>query len=178
VGNHFISKGGDDPLFGRFQPPIRSSEVQRNQQAQIVNGFVKQIAAIDPNAAVVVAGDLNDFVFSDTLTILKGTELVNMFDTLPANEQYDYVFEGNAQTLDHILVSPALKAAANATFDVVHVNAEYGDQLSDHDPELLALDFASPPPMVPEARLAAALPLTATVLALVGLLVLRRRRPA
>jgi len=178
VGNHFNSKGGDDPLFGRFQPPGRSSEVQRNQQAQIVNGFVRQIAAIDPNAAVVVAGDLNDFTVSDTLTILKGTELVNMFDTLPANEQYDYVFEGNAQTLDHILVSPALKAAANATFDVVHVNAEYGDQLSDHDPELLALDFASPPPMVPEARLAAALPLTATVLALVGLLVLRRRRPA
>ena len=32
-----------------------------------------------------------------------------MFDTLPANEQYDYVFEGNAQTLDHILVTPALK---------------------------------------------------------------------
>jgi len=175
VGNHFNSKGGDDPLFGRFQPPTRSSEVQRNQQAQIVNGFVKQISAIDPNAAVVVAGDLNDFTFSDTLTILKGNELVNMFDTLPANEQYDYVFEGNAQTLDHILVSPALKAAGNATFDVVHVNAEYGDQLSDHDPELLALDFA-PPAVVPEAPSAALLPFTALGLSGLGFVVLRRRR--
>jgi len=175
VGNHFNSKGGDDPLFGRFQPPTRSSEVQRNQQATIVNGFVKQIEAIDPNAAVVVAGDLNDFTFSKTLTLLKGTELVNMFDTLPANEQYDYVFEGNAQTLDHILVSPALKAAGSATFDVVHVNAEYGDQLSDHDPELLALDFA-PPALVPEASFASLLPLSATGLAGAGFLILRRRR--
>ncbi len=33
VANHFASKGGDDPLFGRFQQPVRSSEVQRHQQA-------------------------------------------------------------------------------------------------------------------------------------------------
>ena len=37
VGNHFNSKGGDEPLFGRFQPPHRSSEVQRHQQATLVN---------------------------------------------------------------------------------------------------------------------------------------------
>ena len=31
IGNHFNSKGGDDPTFGRFQPPRRrSSEVQRH----------------------------------------------------------------------------------------------------------------------------------------------------
>ena len=29
---------------------------------------------------------------------------------LPADEQYDYVFEGSSQTLDHILVTP--RAAA------------------------------------------------------------------
>ena len=29
-------------------------------------------------------------------------------ETLPADEQYDYVFEGNAQTLDHLLVSGGL----------------------------------------------------------------------
>src|SRR5262249_27512226 len=28
IANHFNSKGGDDPLFGRHQPPVRSSEVQ------------------------------------------------------------------------------------------------------------------------------------------------------
>lgn len=145
VGNHFNSKGGDDPLYGRFQPPSRSSEIQRHQQATLVHDFVEQITAIDPSAEVIVAGDLNDFETSETLDILEGSTLVNMFDTLPANEQYDYVFEGNAQTLDHILVTPTLKEAGRATFDVVHVNAEYGDQLSDHDPELLSLDFTPPP---------------------------------
>ena len=32
--NHFNSKGGDQALFGRFQPPTRSTEVQRHQQAR------------------------------------------------------------------------------------------------------------------------------------------------
>ena len=33
VGNHFNSKGGDEPLFGRFQPPALVTEAQRVQQA-------------------------------------------------------------------------------------------------------------------------------------------------
>ena len=47
IANHFNSKGGDDPLFGRFQPPTRQLEVQRHQQAQIVHDFVDQILAAD-----------------------------------------------------------------------------------------------------------------------------------
>src|SRR5262249_11332544 len=33
VGNHFNSKGGDQPLYGRFDPPNRVSEAQRHDQA-------------------------------------------------------------------------------------------------------------------------------------------------
>src|SRR2546423_3116363 len=40
IANHFNSKGGDDPLMGRFQPPTRVSEVQRHQQAPIQNHVV------------------------------------------------------------------------------------------------------------------------------------------
>ena len=65
IANHFNSKGGDQPLFGRFQPPTRSSETQRHQQAAIVNDFVDEILAADPHAKVIVLGDLNDFEFSD-----------------------------------------------------------------------------------------------------------------
>ena len=36
IGNHFDSKGGDDPLMGRFQPIAEPSAVQRHQQATIV----------------------------------------------------------------------------------------------------------------------------------------------
>src|SRR5207249_7018950 len=64
VANHWNSKGGDQPLFGRFQPPTLSSEVQRNQQAQVVHDFVASVLGLDPNARVIVLGDLNDFDFS------------------------------------------------------------------------------------------------------------------
>src|SRR6185369_1696967 len=105
VANHFNSKGGDEPLFGVGQPPDRVSEVQRHQQAQIVHDFVATILGIDPNADVVVLGDLNDFDFSDTLSILKAGVLKELMETLPLNERYTYDFEGNSQALDHILSS-------------------------------------------------------------------------
>ncbi len=41
IANHFNSKSADQPLFGRFQPPNRLTEVQRHQQAQLVNDFVE-----------------------------------------------------------------------------------------------------------------------------------------
>ncbi len=60
VGNHFRSKGGDDPLFGVNWPPNRITEVQRKAQARVVRNFVNTILDEDPNALVMVAGDLND----------------------------------------------------------------------------------------------------------------------
>jgi predicted extracellular nuclease len=138
IGNHFNSKGGDDPLFGHLQPPTRISEVQRNQQAQVVNDFVDQLLAADANANVVVLGDLNDFYFSTALLTLKGTPPVlnDLITTLPPAERYTYVFEGNAQDLDHTLVSDHLFNTAAPLFDPVHVNAEFAGQASDHDPQV------------------------------------------
>jgi predicted extracellular nuclease len=145
IANHFNSKGGDDPLYGRIQPPVRTSEVQRAAQADAVSDFVQAIRAVDPAARVVVLGDLNDFQFSGTLSLLKtGSGLVNLIDSLPEAERYTYVFEGNAQSLDHILVSPALAANADPLVDVVHVNAEYSDQISDHDPVVASLSIPAP----------------------------------
>jgi len=47
---HFSSKGDDQPLFGRFQPPTRLSEVARHGQAQVVADFVSDLRDADPNA--------------------------------------------------------------------------------------------------------------------------------
>jgi len=139
VANHFNSKGGDQPLFGVFQPPVRVSEVQRHQQAQIVHDFVADILALDSSADVVVLGDLNDFDFSDTLSILKAGVLNELMELLPTNERYTYDFEGNSQALDHILVSNHLLAAAAPAYDIVHVNAEFdaNTRASDHDPQVV-----------------------------------------
>ena len=141
IVNHFNSKGGDQPLFGHFQPPVRSSEVQRHQQAQLVNDFVDQILAAFKNARIIVLGDLNDFEFSETVQILEGDgALRNLMDRLPKAERYSYVFEGSSQVLDQMLVSDKLDKA-NTTYDVVHVNSEFADQASDHDPQVARFVF-------------------------------------
>jgi len=139
VANHFNSKGGDQPLFGRFQPPARVSEVQRHAQAQIVHDFVQRIQSIDPLASVVVLGDLNDFEFSQTADILTaGGFLTDLPRTLPADQRYSYVFEGNSQVLDHILISKPVQLLGY-DYDVVHLNSEFADQTSDHDPQVVRL---------------------------------------
>ena len=145
INNHFNSKGGDQPLFGRFQPPARSSEVQRMQQAAIVNGFVDEILSQDSAANVAVVGDLNDFWFSDVVEAVEGDDLINLAETLPEGERYSYNFEGNAQTLDHMLVSPALADELDV-FEYLQINSEFAEQISDHDPP--AALFSNEPPAV------------------------------
>jgi predicted extracellular nuclease len=136
VANHFASKGGDQPLEGRFQPPTRGSEVQRLTQAAEVGEFVRKIQSIDPQANIVVLGDINDFEFSPTVaTLTGGGSLVDLVNTLPPNERYSYVFEGNSQTLDHIMVG----GLRQADYDVVHINSEFHDQASDHDPQVVRI---------------------------------------
>ncbi|MDI2126842.1 endonuclease/exonuclease/phosphatase family protein [Yinghuangia seranimata] len=135
VANHFNSKGGDQGLDARVQPPQRSSEVQRLKQAALVHQFVGDVLKSDPRANVVVLGDLNDFGFSPALkTLTDDGSLRDLVTTLPANEQYGYVYNGNSQVLDHILTSPRV---TRFEYDIVHVNAEFADQASDHDPQVL-----------------------------------------
>lgn len=142
IANHWKSKSEDQPLFGRYQPPTRTTEAQRNQQATVVGNFVASIRAIDPNAFVIVLGDLNDFEFSTPLSTLKMLGgLVNEIETLPQNERYTYVYEGNSQTLDHILVSPAL-AARRVRVDVVHTSAEFAARWNDHDAVVAVYNFS------------------------------------
>ncbi len=141
IGNHFNSKGGDDPLFGHIQPPVLSSEVKRLQQAQIVHDFVNSILALDSNASVVVLGDLNDFEFSNPLTTLKGTILHALVESLPQSERYSYVFDGNSQELDHILASDGLVTNTPFEYDVVHLHSEFAVRVSDHDPSLVRFTF-------------------------------------
>ena len=54
--------------------------------------------------------------------------MTNLMETLDRDERYSYVFEGNTQTLDQILVTRALRRGAE--YDSVHVNAEFFDQAS------------------------------------------------
>ena len=171
ISNHFSSKGGSVPLFGSVQPTdlgqedpsINGSLNERREQAQAVNDFVDTILAENADANVVVLGDLNEFEFISPLDILEGTAvstndgfdvaasgesgiLFNLVETLPENERYSFIFQGNSQALDHILVSNNL--ADVAEFDMVHVNTEFIEETSDHDPLVARLDFSTPDPEV------------------------------
>jgi uncharacterized protein len=137
VANHFSSKGGDQPMEGRNQPPTRESEKQRTAQAELVNSFAKEVESVDKNAAVIAAGDFNDFPFSPALDAMrKGGVFTSPMDELPAGERYGYVFNGNSQVLDHAVTSPGV---GKVKYDIVHINAEFHDQASDHDPSVIRL---------------------------------------
>ncbi|SEC57344.1 MULTISPECIES: endonuclease/exonuclease/phosphatase family protein [Streptomyces] len=137
IANHLVSKGGDQPLTGQYQPVTRSSENQRHAQAVEVNAFVKDILKVQKNANVLAVGDMNDFEFSGTAKILEGDgELWSAIKSLPASERYTYDYQGNAQVLDQILISPAVRRDDFA-YDSVHINSEFHDQISDHDPQVL-----------------------------------------
>ena len=158
IGNHWNSKGGDGALYGATQPPVRTSEEQRKLQATYLRDYLDQIIfTADAMASVVVAGDLNDFPFPepgegiDPLTILKGsgsTKLTNLIERIPARERYTFIFEGNSQVLDHLLVSKALLDAVE-DIDIAAFNASYGSlyeadistaaSSSDHNPPLVWL---------------------------------------
>jgi predicted extracellular nuclease len=143
IACHFNSKTGDSALFGRYQPPFQDSEIIRNQQAAVVNAFVQHILSLDPQANVIVLGDFNDFPFSSPLATLEGTVLTNLLEAMPANERYTYVFDGNSQALDQILVSSNLLQQAFKGVDIVHLNAEFAATYrpSDHDPVLARFSF-------------------------------------
>ena len=144
IANHLKSKTQDEPLFGRFQPPDQVTVPQRVAQAQIVNDFVDRILALDPHAYVIVLGDFNDFHFSDALQMVKGGVLANLTETLPESERYTFVFDGNAQTLDHIVVSPRI-AARSPVYDIVHLNAEFAVQASDHEAAVARINMIGQP---------------------------------
>jgi hypothetical protein len=145
INNHFSSKGGDNGLQGNVQPPVLSSEVGRTAQAQVVNDQVDALLAINPNANIVVLGDLNDFTYSlPVQTLIGGATpvLSELADALipVAADRYSYVFNGNSQELDHMLTSANALSVATA-FDIVHANADFGRlQISDHDPSIALFD--------------------------------------
>ena len=143
VGNHFSSKGGSDPLFGDIQPPANGSLDERNAQAAAVNDFISQQLNNNPDANIATLGDFNEFQFFSPLETLE-QNLTNLTETLPETERYTFNFEGNAQALDHTLISQSLVDNANPEYDIVHVNSEFADQASDHDPAVARLTFPRP----------------------------------
>ncbi|WP_274307332.1 endonuclease [Solibacillus daqui] len=145
IANHWNSKSGDTPLFGSTQPPVYGSEVQRRKIANIVQQFIGDVKTKNPEANIVSVGDFNDFQFSDSLKIHEGNLMTNMINKVETSDRYSYVYQGNSQVLDHILVSNNL--VEQTEIDILHINADFTDmagRASDHDPILVQIGFDSP----------------------------------
>ncbi len=158
VVNHWRSKRGDETV----------NVVHRTLQAEHVASIVQARLDTDPNARVVVLGDLNDFEASKPVETLRhgpqpadgsasepGRVLLwHAFDSLPLLERYTYIFNGGSQSLDHLLLTPGTVPDFGG-MDIAHINADFpiaqpsgtegvpGDPAvygsSDHDPLVLTL---------------------------------------
>ena len=123
---------------------------------QALNDYVDHILAENSNARLIVTGDFNTFEFTNDLReILPGAPssgnghkrrgnnyhrrdgvLSNLIDTLRDDNVYTFIFEGNSQVLDQLLVTDNLRYYAE--LDIVHVNVDFArvddSVASDHEP--------------------------------------------
>ncbi len=156
IVNHLRSLSGIDGSGGGR---IR---LKRKAQAEFLANFLQARQAAHPAERIISVGDYNAFQFNDGYVDVMGTikgapapadqvvlasadlvnpDLVPLDDTLGA-DQYSFVFDGIAQTLDHILVNvPAAGrfsriayARNDADFPESFRNdATRPERLSDHD---------------------------------------------
>ena len=110
--------------------------------------FVQSILDLDPEASVIVAGDMNEYAAARSVLHPLSTFLhdVNDVGRVPAAERYTYAYDQHAQEIDHVFVSGAV-AARGADVEHVHVNTwarTVGERASDHDPTVIRLWVCDP----------------------------------
>jgi predicted extracellular nuclease len=159
IVNHFRSLNEvNDPTDPAGSNWVR---VKRGRQAEFVANLVQDRQRTE---RVIVIGDFNAFEFSDGLVDSLGTvrglpapasevafsspdlvdpDLFNVAGLAPVEQRYSYVFDGSAQSLDHILVSSSARpfltrmAWARSNADVPESRRSLSmvpDRISDHDP--------------------------------------------
>lgn len=163
IANHLRSLSGiDDPVNTANARRIRA---KRQAQANSVARLIQWRQAANPNDLIVAVGDFNAFQFSDgyvdVIGTIKGTpapadqvvigvsddlvtpDLTDLVDTAAARDRYSFLFDGNAQALDHIIVNAAALplvddiqwGRSNADFpESLRRDPTRPERLSDHDP--------------------------------------------
>lgn len=144
VNVHFTSKGGSSGIEGDARPPVNGGVDQRLAQANVTASFIADILAEDSNAAVIMAGDCNEFAFVEPLKMLvTESGLIDLDEAAGIDpvERYTYLFDMNSQELDHFFVSQKI-ADKKPKLEHMHVNTwvSFADQISDHDPSVALLD--------------------------------------
>jgi hypothetical protein len=171
IVNHLRSLNGVNSVAaGTNGWPTTGDRVRakRKAQADSLANLVQARQTADPAERILLIGDFNAFEFNDGLvdsmnaisgvpspdneTAVPGDgvdlvnpDLDNLFDTPPAAERYSFIFDGNTQNLDHVLVNAPLAGATTARriehprlgadFPAIAANdPNSAVRLSDHDP--------------------------------------------
>lgn len=159
----------DDPAEG---PRVRA---KRRAQAEYLGSIIEGIMVTTSTTNIVAMGDFNAFPFNDgyvdVIGTIKGTpapsnevtlasidftylNLNNLTDELPISERYSFNFDGNAQAIDHILVTPSVRsrliryayARTGADFpESFRGNFNRPERLSDHDAPVAWFALTMPP---------------------------------
>ncbi len=158
IVNHLRSLSSvDDPVDGNR---VRT---KRRAQAEYLASLIQGRQTSDPNERIISIGDYNAFQFNDgyvdSIGTIKGDptpadqvvlasgDLVNpnltdLLDFLPPTERYSFIFDGNAQVLDHELVNSKMLeifnriayARNNAGFpQTYYQDSSRPERISDHD---------------------------------------------
>ena len=86
------------------------SLVWRAAEALCVRGLVDEALAARPEANVAVMGDLNDGPDSTSVVVVRGSDLSSAADLVAPAQRFSMLHQGERTQLDHILLSPALRA--------------------------------------------------------------------
>lgn len=165
VNNHFKSNYIPEEFTAETQQRLAVNLAQRVAQARVVRELANSVLAADPQALLLVTGDLNtsrrggpEEAVAEPLHVLAGRPSeIPLTSLLPLKRdihEYTFIWEGQNEILDHMLVSPALLALF-AGVDVLHFNAQYSEaawldgetavRSSDHDPLEARFQFRGQP---------------------------------
>ncbi len=147
IVNHFKSKRGGE----------EETEPWRIAQSQELNLLIRKKSGDLIESALVVLGDFNDYDQAPVRKALTDTGvLVDALSSITEDERYSYIFDGESQLTDWILVSQILSDKI-VEARIAHVNADYPHQLktatvpeliahrsSDHDIPVVTFDIAPP----------------------------------
>jgi len=177
IANHLRSLNGINdetvPSGGAASNGARV-RAKRRAQAEFLANLVQTRQAANANELIVVLGDFNAFEvndgFVDSMGTIAGTptpaanvvlasadlvdpNLINLTSISPAaaGQRYSYVFDGNAQTLDHILIDNAKNVfLAGSRIEHARIDADFPEtarndpnspvRISDHDPTVAYFD--------------------------------------
>lgn len=67
-------------------------------------------------------GDINDYDFSKTTSLINGDNLYDVMQELPLNQRYSYTYDGMGQVLDNIMLNKEYKGQVNV--DVLRINSK------------------------------------------------------